>query len=100
MSAFHPINQDPDPVCLLERKWVVFRQFGHEREHREIGIAVHEHVLDELLGGKAVDRVLVAAGALREVGEDLLPIFARGAAPRAGWVDHVGLHVEDELIAG
>ena len=38
--------------------------------------------------------------ALGEVGEDLLPIFAGGAAPSAGRVDHVGLHVEDELVAG
>ena len=100
MSALHPVNQNSHPICLFERKWVVFGQFGHEREHRELGIAVHEHVLDELLGGKAVDRVVVAAGALGEVGEDLLPIFAGGAAPSASWVDHVGLHVEDELVAG
>jgi hypothetical protein len=67
---------------------------------RELGIAVHEHVLDELLGGKAVDRVFIAAGRLWEVGEDLLPIFAGGATPSASWVDHMGLHVEDELVAG
>ena len=48
----------------------------------------------------AVDRVVAAAGALREVGEDLLPIPAGGAAPCASRVDHVSLHVEDELVAG
>ena len=76
------------------------RQFRHEREHREVGVAVHEHVLDELLGRKAVDRVVGAAGPLREAGEDALPVLAGGAAPGAGRVDHVGLDVEDELVAG
>ena len=36
--------------------------------------------------GGWLDRVLVAAGALGEVAEDLLPIFACGASPRASWV--------------
>src|SRR5262245_24400331 len=79
---------NPDPICLFERKRVSFGQFRHEREHRKLGIAVHKHVLDELVDGKAVDRIFVAAGALREVGEDLLPIPASGAAPSAGWVHH------------
>src|SRR5262245_50453321 len=83
MSTLHAVNQNSDTVCLLERKWVSFWQFGDEREHRELGIAVHEYVLDELLGGKAVDRVLIPAGALRKIGEDLLPILASGAAQRA-----------------
>ena len=73
---------------------------GTKREHREVGVAVHEHVLDELLGRKAVDRVVGAAGPVREAGEDLLPVLAGGAAPAAGRVDHVGLDVEDELVAG
>ena len=100
MSALHPINQNSHPIRLFERKRVSFGQFGHEREHGEVGIAVHEHVFDELLCGKAVDRVLVATRGLGKVGEDLLPIFAGGATPSASWVDHVGLHVENELVAG
>src|SRR5262245_46429241 len=99
MSTLHAVNENSDPVCLLERKWVSFWQFGHEREHRELGITVHEYVLDELLGGKAVNWVLIPAGALRKVGEDLLPILAGGAAPSASRIDHVGLNVEYELIA-
>src|SRR5262245_21214296 len=99
MSTLHAVNQNSNPVCLLERKWVSFWQFGHEREHRELRIAVHEYVLDEVLGGKAVDRVLIPAGALRKVGEDLLPILAGGVTPSASSVDHVGLNVKYELIA-
>ena len=99
-GASHSVNQDADPVRLLERQWVILRQFWHEREHREVGVAVHEHVLDELLCRKAGDRVVGAAGPLREAGEDALPVLAGGAAPGAGWVDHVGLDVEDELVAG
>ena len=75
-------------------------QLGHEAQHREVGVAVHEHVLDELLGREAVDRVGVAAGALREPRQDPLPVLAGIGAPLAGGVDHVGLDVEDELVAG
>ena len=78
-----------------------FRQFWHEREHREVGIAVHEHVLDELL---CAEKQATGSSApqvpLREAGEDALPVLAGGAAPGAGRVDHVGLDVEDELVTG
>jgi hypothetical protein len=34
-------------------------------------------VLDELLGGKTVDGIAVATGALGKIGEDLFPVLAR-----------------------
>ena len=73
---------------------------GHERQDCKVGIAVHENVLDVFLGGKTVDRVLAAAGTLTVASENLLPIFARGAAPSAGRIDHVSLNVKNEFIAG
>ena len=78
----------------------MLRQLRHEREDGEISVTVHKHVLDELFGGKAVDRIVVATGGLGEVGEDLFPILAGGAAPISGGIDHVGLNVEDELVTG
>jgi hypothetical protein len=48
-------------------------------------------VLDELLGGKAVDGIAVATGALGEIGKDLFPVLACIRPPLAGWIDHVGL---------
>jgi hypothetical protein len=71
------------------------RQAGNERREP---LNVRATVPD--LFGKAVDRVLVAAPALGKVGEDLLPILAGRAAPSAGWVDLMGLHIKDELVAG
>ena len=82
MSAFHPVNQNSYSICLLERKWVVLWEFGHEREHRELGIAIHEHVLDELLGGKAVDRIIVTAGTLRKLARICSQIYRRSCAKR------------------
>src|SRR5262245_54660172 len=52
-----------------------------------------------LLGGKAGDRILLAAPTLGVTGENLCPILARRAAPSAGRVDQVGLNVEDELVS-
>ena len=49
---------------------------------------------------KAEESIVVSTGALGKVGEDLLPIAASVAAPGASRIDHMGLHVEDEFIAG
>jgi hypothetical protein len=59
---------------------------------------VHKHVLDELVGRKAVDRVALATSTMREVGKDLFPVFARISPPRAGGIDQVCLDIEDELV--
>ena len=76
MRALHPLDQHAHPLGLLERERVALGQLGHEAQHREVGVAVQEHVLDELLRREAVDRIGVAARALREA--------ARGPAPSTG----------------
>ena len=100
MRPCHLLDQHAHPLGLLERQGIALRQLGHEAQHREVGVAVQEHVLDELLGREAVDRVGVAAGPLREARQDLLPVLAGVGPPLAGGIDHVGLDVEDELVAG
>ncbi len=100
MRALHLLDQDAHPLGLLERERIVLGQLRHEAQDGKLGVAVHEHVLDELVRREAVDRVGVAARALREARQDALPVLAGVAPPLAGRIDHVGLHVEDELVAG
>ena len=76
MRALHLLDQHAHALRLLERERVVLGQLGHEAQHREVGVAVHEHVLDELIRREAVDRIGIAARALREA--------RRGSAPSTG----------------
>jgi len=80
---------------------VVLRQRRPEAQHRHVRIAVDEDLLDEALGREAGDRVRLAAGALREARQRLLP-DARVAPlpPGADRVHQMRLHVEDEFAAG
>ena len=100
VRTLHALDQDPHPLGLLERERVALRQLGHEGEHGEVGVAVEEDVLDEALGREAVDRVALAARAVREAGQHVLPVPPGVLPPDAGGIDHVGLDVEDELVAG
>ena len=99
VCPLHPLDQHPH-LGLLERERVPLRQLRHEREHGQLRVAVEEDVLDELLGGKAVDRLALAARPVREARQDLLPVPPGIAAPAPSRIDHVRLHVEDELVAG
>src|SRR5262249_38784440 len=87
IGASHLIDENANAICFFERKWIVLGQFGHEREHSQIGVAVHEYMLDVFVGGKAGDRILLAAMALGVAGKSLCPILASRAAPSAGRVD-------------
>ena len=66
VGALHPLDQHPHALGLLERERIALGQLRHEGQHGDLGVAVQEHVLDELLGREAVDRIAIAARALRE----------------------------------
>ena len=100
VCPLHPLDQHPHTLGLLERERVPLRQLRHEREHGQLRVAVEEDVLDELLGGEAVDWLALSARPVREARQDLLPVPPGIAAPAPSRIDHVRLHVEDELVAG
>ena len=94
VGTLHALDESTHAVGLFEREWVALRQLRHEREDSEVGITVHKHVLDELFGREAVDRIVVATGSLG------IPVLACIRSPLARRIDHVGLDIEDELVTG
>ena len=92
-------------LSLLDGERLALAGRRHEREHHQIGVGVHEHVLHELVRPDAVQVVAVAGAAMRlataAIGGELQRLRRRrqGLQPRAGGIHEVTLHVEDELVA-
>src|SRR5216684_3315262 len=51
-GTLHALDKSAYALGFLERERIALREFRHKREDSEIGVAVHEHVLDELFGRK------------------------------------------------
>ncbi len=95
-----PVDDAAHRVGRLDRQRLGIAARGHERQHHHVGIAVEEHVLDELLGTEAVEmtaRPGLGSQAAARFGRPLESIGGRCLHPRAGRIDEVALHVEDEL---
>ena len=100
MRAFHAVDDPAHRIGRLDRQRLGIAARGHEREHHHVGIAVEKHVLDEFLGAEAVE-ITARAGFGGEpaarFGRPFESIGRRCLHPRAGGIDEVPLHVEDEL---
>jgi hypothetical protein len=105
MRAVELLHDLRGGLGLLDRERLALPRRGHEGEHHEVGVRVHEDVLHELVGPDAAQVVeaprplvrLAARGWSRSV-SGLAPA-GRRLQPRARRVHEVPLHVEDELVA-
>ena len=100
MVAFHAVHDLAHGVRRFDRQRRGIAPGGDEGQHHHVGIAVHEHVLDEFLR-RQTSEVAARAGLVVQLaiafGRELECRLGGGFYPGAGRVDEVALHVEDEL---
>ncbi len=94
--ALEQIDHAPRLVHLALRDRRRERRRGETREDRDVGVAVHEDLLHEMVARVAAQRVALAAAALGQLVEEV-EVRVLGQ-PRAVGADVVRLHVEDELV--
>ena len=101
VRAFEPIDDAPHGVCRLDRHRFGIAPRGDEGEDHQVGVAVEEHILHELLGSEAAQMTpRTGRLAAERTGRLRRPLERVGRGiphPRAGRIDEVPLHVEDEL---
>jgi hypothetical protein len=94
-AAVERIGGEAGRTRCLEVERIGIDPAGHVRQHRHRRVAVHEDVLEQGIGGEALDVIGLAAVA---VGHALERVRAGALAPRAPRVHVVQLHVEDEFV--
>ncbi len=103
VRAFHALDDLAGRGRLLDRERLLVARRRHEREHHQVGVGVHEDVLDELLRSETA-QVAVLAGCILERALGLRKALEPGRngrrilEPGAFRVHVVALHVEDEFL--